>query len=95
MSTHRAAFWCVFSVLRPNTVADGPIRTLSASAGFFKRKKHSPHDKNPALALRALMNAPDTLNTYAFCERGEAHIAPPLIRSKTHPYPPPIHRTKC
>ena len=38
-----------------NTTTDGPIRALSASAGFFKCEKHTPHRKNPALALRALI----------------------------------------
>jgi len=53
------------SVVRSIADADGRNRALSASAGFFKRQNHPPHRKNPSLALRALMNAPEKLNTYS------------------------------
>ena len=55
---------CLFSV------SGAFVRALSVSAGFFKRTKHTPRRKNPALTLRALVGPVavalgiDTLNTY-------------------------------
>ena len=76
------------------SVADALIRALSASAGFFKRKKHFPHNKNPALALRArirpsaVVSGLNTLNKYGFSTQhanATARAAPgPTILQFSH-----------